>query len=82
MLEMRTTLKKIRPEENCFRYYAMHAFYKDGTYYVEFKWGRLQGPDMPQWTQKKALSFSSSNEALALVVQKLKEKEGRGYLVG
>ena len=82
MLEMRTVLKKIKPEENCFRYYEMVLYPKNQSYYVEFKWGRLHGSIVPKWVKRKGLKFTDSNEALKVVMKKLKEKQGRGYLVG
>ena len=39
MLEMRTVLKKINPEENCFRYYEMVLRQADGQTIVEKRWG-------------------------------------------
>mgnify|MGYP000853319706 CR=1 FL=1 len=82
MLEMRTVLKKIKPEENCYRYYEMSLYPKDQVYHVELKWGRLHGSLVPKWVKKKAVVFNDSNEALKVVMKKLKEKQGRGYLVG
>ena len=82
MLEMRTVLKKIKPEENCYRYYEMVLYPKNQSYYVELKWGRLHGSTVPKWVKRKELKFTDSNEALKVVMKKLKEKQGRGYLVG
>ena len=42
MLEMRTVLKKIRPEENCFRYYEIVLKKEGGQYIFEKRWGRLR----------------------------------------
>jgi hypothetical protein len=58
-----------------------NAFQKRG-YYVEFKWGRLHGSIVPKWVKRKGLKFTDSNEALKVVMKKLKEKQGQGYLVG
>ena len=52
MLEMRTVLKKIKPEENCYRYYEMVLYPKNQSYYVEFKWGRLHGSVVPKWVKR------------------------------
>ena len=82
MLEMRTVLKKIKPEENCYRYYEMVLYPKNQSYYVEFKWGRLHGSVVPKWVKRKELKFTDSNQALKVVMKKLREKQGRGYLVG
>lgn len=46
------------------------------------KWGRLHGSIVPKWVKRKAFKFTDSNQALAMVMKKLKEKQGRGYLVG
>jgi hypothetical protein len=39
MLEMRTVLKKIKPEENFSRYYEMVLRQADGQTIVEKRWG-------------------------------------------
>ena len=41
MLEM-NVLKKIKPEENCYRYYEMVLRQADGQTIVEKRWGRLR----------------------------------------
>ena len=65
-----------------YRYYEMTLFPKNQAYYIEFKWGRLHGSIVPKWVKRKELKFTDSNEALKVVMKKLKEKQGRGYLVG
>ena len=56
--------QKIKPEENCYRYYEMVLYPKNQSYYVELKWGRLHGSIVPKWVKRKELKFTDSNEAL------------------
>jgi predicted DNA-binding WGR domain protein len=81
MLEMRTVMKKIKPEENCFRYYEMTVLQTREGYGVQLKWGRLYGGLIPRRVQVKELQCKDADTALACVLKKIKQKQERGYYV-
>ena len=79
MLEMRTVLKKIRPEENCYRYYEMVLRKEGANYIFQKRWGRLRYGLQPI-TMRKAESIHSNRSAgLEALIKTLDQKEKRGY---
>ena len=79
MLEMRTVLKKIKPEENCFRYYEMVLKEADGQTIVEKRWGRLRYGILPVNTKKIENVFHDRQIGLDQFMKTLSQKEKRGY---
>ena len=79
MVEIRTILKKIKPEENCYRYYEMRMEQVKEGFHVQMKWGRLNGNTPPIKCQTKHLVLANQEDALAVVLRKLREKQLRGY---
>ena len=79
MLEMRTVLKKIRPEENCFRYYEMVLKEEGGQYIFEKRWGRLRHGILPVNTKKIEQVISNQRVGLDQFIKTLNEKEKRVY---
>ena len=87
MLEMRTVLKKIKPEENCFRYYEIVLKEDGGQYIFQKRWGRLRHGILPFNTKK--IEQVISNQRVGLdperqigldqFMKTLNEKETRGY---
>ena len=81
MLEMRTVLKKIKPEDNCFRYYEMVLRQADGQTIVEKRWGRLRYGILPVNTKKMEQVFPDRQIGLEQFIKTLNEKEKRGYTI-
>ena len=79
MLEMRTVLKKIKPEDNCFRYYEMVLRQADGQTIVEKRWGRLRYGILPVNTKKMEQVFPERHIGLEQFMKTLSQKEKRGY---
>jgi predicted DNA-binding WGR domain protein len=79
MLEMRTVLKKIKPEENCYRYYEMVLRQADGQTIVEKRWGRLRYGILPVNTKKMENIFPDRQGGLEQFMKTLSQKEKRGY---
>ena len=79
MLEMRTVLKKIKPEENCYRYYEMVLRQADGQTIVEKRWGRLRYGILPVNTKKMEQVFPERQIGLEQFMKTLSQKEKRGY---
>ena len=79
MLEMRTVLKKIKPEENCFRYYEMVLKEDGGQYIFQKRWGRLRYGILPVNTKKIEQVISNQRVGLDQFIKTLNEKEKRGY---
>jgi len=79
MLEMRTVLKKIKPEENCYRYYEMVLREADGQTIVEKRWGRLRYGILPVNTKKIENVFHDRQIGLDQFMKTLSQKEKRGY---
>ena len=79
MLEMRTILKKIRPEENCYRYYEM-VLRKEGDHYIfQKRWGRLRYGLQPVHMKKTVDVVSNREAGIDRLLKTLDEKEKRGY---
>ena len=81
MLEMRTVLKKIKPEENCYRYYEMVLKEADGQTIVEKRWGRLRYGLLPVNTKKMEQVFPERRIGLEQFMKTLSQKEKRGYIL-
>ena len=79
MLEMLTVLKKIKPEENCYRYYEMVLRQADGQTIVEKRWGRLRYGILPVNTKTMEHVFPDRQIGLEQFIKTLNEKEKRGY---
>ena len=78
MLEMRTVLKKIKPEENCYRYYEM-VLRKEGLRYIfQKRWGRLRYGLQPIHMKKTETVLSDRSTGLDMLMKTLAEKEKRG----
>ena len=79
MLEMRTVLKKIKPEENCYRYYEM-VLRKEGDHYIfQKRWGRLRYGLQPIHMKKTESILSNRTAGLDALIKTLEQKEKRGY---
>ena len=76
MLEMRTVLKKIKPEENCYRYYEMVLREADGQTIVEKRWGRLRYGILPVKTKTMERVFQDRQIGLAQFMKTLSQKGG------
>ena len=81
MLEMRTVLKKIKPEENCYRYYEMVLKEEGGQYVFEKRWGRLRYGLLPVNTKTMEQVFPERRTGLDQFMKTLSQKEKRGYIL-
>jgi len=81
MLEMRTVLKKIKPEENCYRYYEMVLKEADGQTIVEKRWGRLRYGILPVHINTMEHVFPDRQIGLEQFMKTLSQKEKRGYIL-
>ena len=79
MLEMRTILKKIRPEENCYRYYEMVLRKEGANYIFQKRWGRLRYGLQPIYMRKTESVLSNREAGIDRLLKTLYEKEKRGY---
>ena len=74
MLELLTVLKKIKPEENCYRYYEMVLRQADGQTIVEKRWGRLRYGILPVNTKKMEQVFLDRQIGLEQFMKTLSQK--------
>ncbi len=79
---MRTVLKKIKPEENCYRYYEMVLNEADGQTIVEKRWGRLRHGILPVNTKKMEQVFPDRQIGLEQFMKTLLlRSKNSGHLV-
>ena len=79
MLEMRAVLKKINPEENCYRYYEV-MLRKEGDHYIfQKRWGRLRDGLQPRHMRKTESVLSNRSAGFDVLMKTLDQKEKRGY---
>ena len=79
MLEMRAVLKKINPEENCYRYYEVMLRKEVGHYIVQKRWGRLRDGLQPKHMRKTESILSNRTAGFDELMKTLDQKEKRGY---
>ena len=79
MLEMRTILKKIKPEVNCYRYYELILIKEGSNYILKKRWGRLKYGLQPIYMKNTETILSDRSTGLVMFIKTLEEKEKRGY---